>query len=104
MGRVWIFTKLLKEEILDPSKAIADGADVNAKDKVGVTPLTYATFKGAKEITELLITTGADVNAKDVDGRTPLHRAASYSHNEVAELLIAKGADVNAKMMMAKHC
>ena len=89
---------------MDPSKAIADRADVNAKDKVGVTPLTYATFKGAKEITELLITTGADVNAKDVDGRTPLHRAASYSHNEVAELLIAKGADVNAKMMMAKHC
>ena len=57
---------------MDPSKAIADGADVNAKDKVGVTPLTYATFKGAKEITELLITAGADVNAKNDDGETLL--------------------------------
>ena len=41
---------------------LASGADVNATDMIGRTPLHYA---ATKEITELLIANGADVNAKD---------------------------------------
>ena len=80
-------------------QAIADGADVNAKDDLlGETPLRHAAVKDHKEIAELLITKGADVNAKS-DGwdHTPLHFAAWFGHKEIAELLIAEGADVNAK-------
>ena len=76
---------------------LADGADVNAKDKYGLTPLHHAAWQGRNEIVELLIANGADVNAKDVDGGTPLHYAAWQGRNEIVELLIAKGADVNAK-------
>ena len=73
---------------------IANGADVNAKKKNGVTPLHYA---ANKEIAELLIAKSADVNAKDENGRTPLLIAVQIrSHMEVVELLIAKGGDVNA--------
>jgi len=75
-------------------QAIADGADVNAKDKHAVTPLHRAAFYGHKEIAELLISKGADVKAKNYGGYTPLHYAST---KEIAELLIAKGADVNAK-------
>ncbi|MDB4712759.1 ankyrin repeat domain-containing protein [bacterium] len=76
---------------------LADGADVNAKDKYGLTPLHHAAWQGRNEIVELLIANGADVNAKDVDGGTPLHEAASDGRKEVVELLIDNGADVNVK-------
>jgi ankyrin repeat protein len=70
---------------------LANGADVNAKDVSGLTPLH---FSANKETAELLIANGADVNAKDDDGVTPLHWAET---KEIVELLIAGGADVNAR-------
>jgi cytohesin len=76
---------------------LAAGADVNAKDDNGWTPLHYAAGNGHKEVAELLIAKDADVNAKTDIGRTPLHAAAYSGHKEIAELLIANGADVNAK-------
>jgi len=76
---------------------LAAGADVNAKDDNGWTPLHEAAWHGRKEIVELLIANGADVNPQDVNGWTPLHHAARNGHKEIAELLIAKGADVDAK-------
>ena len=45
-------------------QAIDDGADLNAKDNVNMTPLIYAINNSQKEIVELLIANGADVNAK----------------------------------------
>ena len=50
---------------------IAAGADVNAKNDNGATPLYSAALGGHKEIAELLIAKDADVNAKNVDGETP---------------------------------
>lgn len=73
---------------------IRGGADVNAKDELGRTPLYFA---GSKDVVEFLIANGADVNAKDPVGQTPLHFAARRGDKDVAELLIDKGADVNAK-------
>jgi len=73
---------------------LAAGADVNAKNRGGVTPLLMAADKGHKEIAELLISKGADVRRGYV---TPLHRAAYHGHKEIVELLIVAGADVNVK-------
>ena len=75
---------------------LAAGADVNAKDKYGRTPLHTAVDGDYKELIELLIAEGADVNANSKIG-TPLHSAATWGQKEIVELLIAAGADVNAK-------
>ena len=79
--------------IKEVKQAIADGADVNAKNG---TPIRYAAGNGQKDIVELLIGEGADVNLATTSGSTALHGAAVKGSTKTAELLIAAGADVNA--------
>ena len=76
---------------------IEAGADVNAKDNNGLTPLCFCAAKGHLDVARALIEAGADVNAKKDNGVTPLHMCAYYGHLEVSRALIEKGADVNAK-------
>ena len=78
---------------------LADGADVNVKDKDyrNETPLQYAAQEGHKKVAELLIANGANVNAKVFgNGETPLQYAVQEGRKEIVELLITNGADVNA--------
>lgn len=77
------------------------GADVNAKDDVGNTPLHRAVseqfhdqhLEKTSEIVELLIASGASVHAGSKFDWTPLHYAAS---GEAARILLQHGADPNA--------
>ncbi len=78
-------------------KMLSIGADVNAKDNDGTTPLHLASYEGHTEIVKLLLAHGADVNVKDEDVCTPLHWASSKGYTEVVKLLLEHGADVNIK-------
>jgi ankyrin repeat protein len=75
---------------------LASGADVNAPDDQGMTPLWVAAGNDRADIVRLLIERGADVNASGKRGRTPLHVAFHYGYAGIARLLIEKGADMNA--------
>jgi ankyrin repeat protein len=81
------------------SDLIVCGADVNAKNKHGLTPLHYASSEGHKDVCGLLLDHGADMIAKDREGLTPLHWASLsyYDRKDVCKLLLNHGADVNAK-------
>jgi cytohesin len=93
---ITIHRAVMRGDIKAVKQHLGDGADVNATDEVGFTPLHNAVTGGHKEIVELLITKGADVNAKNKRGDTPLYLAAWNGRKVIAELLIAKGVDVNA--------
>jgi ankyrin repeat protein len=85
---------------------LAEGANVNAKDDHGHTPLYTAAGQGHKEMVAFLIEHGAEVNSHPDDGswrgETPLFKAAKNNHKAVVELLLAKGADVNATDSMGR--
>jgi len=81
-------------------KLLAEGADVNARNRSGRTPLIYACAYGrvGPEVVETLLAAGADANATDRDaGRTPLIYACEHGRvgPEVVEALLAAGADPN---------
>lgn len=81
-------------------KLIAEGANVNAKDKEDITPLMFAVLNNFDRIVNILIQKGADVNARDNEGQTPLKTAImsldQRSAVKIAKELIKAGANVNA--------
>ncbi len=76
---------------------LARGADPNARDDQGRTPIFSAVLGGSVALLGLLLETKADVNARDERGATALHVAAEEVLPEAATLLIGRGADVNAQ-------
>jgi ankyrin repeat protein len=76
-------------------RLLDNGADVNARDAQGNTPLILASFYASPECVALLIEKGADVNTANKAGATALIRAAtSY---EKTRLFVAAGANVRVR-------
>lgn len=70
-----------------------EGADVNATDGGGISPLILAAAS-SDEAVEVLLAAGADTDIVSISDRTALIEAVNRSDN-AAEMLIAAGADVN---------
>ncbi|RKK92531.1 hypothetical protein BFJ68_g10744 [Fusarium oxysporum] len=74
------------------------GADLNARDKDGDTPLHHMVRFATLEVLSIFINQpGLDLNARDRSGKTPLHILASKSWFGPKKLtmLVEKGADIN---------
>ncbi len=89
---------------LDICRLLIDkGAQVEAKDRFGCTPLHYAAINGNVEIVRLLCDRGADVEARTTAGEwqpgyRSLHYAADFGHiSVVKELIEERNAEINAR-------
>ncbi|KAI0438491.1 hypothetical protein F4803DRAFT_91608 [Xylaria telfairii] len=87
----------VKEDYLAVAKLLVKaGANTEATNSNGLTPLSRAAQRNSFEIAELLIRAGANKEAMDVNGLTPLLWAVRHGSSEVAELLIKEGANKEA--------
>ena len=84
---------------------LSNGANVNAADAFGSTPLMNFSYGASHErlrttivsIVTVLLEAGANPNARGEDGNTALHAAASSNHCELVDLLLRHGADAHAR-------
>ncbi|MEA3276859.1 MAG: ankyrin repeat domain-containing protein [Pseudomonadota bacterium] len=71
---------------------IKRGADVDARNDAGASPLHLAVSEGHLLLAKRLIDQGADVNLPDGTGRTPLAMATSNDDRDIVTLLERFGA------------
>ncbi len=97
------FTPLHRAAIDDKADVarllIESGANVNAVDCLGRTPLSWAAGRICTEVLRVLaIAKGVEPNTQDLYGNTALHTAVYFSNIVGTELLLAaNGIDVNVQ-------
>lgn len=92
----------INEELLDGARAgdvarvtraLDQGADVNAGNRYKATALTFAADKGYIDVVKLLIERGADVNIQDTFYKArAIDMAGQNGHTAVVMLLLEKGS------------
>jgi len=87
---------------------LASGANPNAADSLGMTPLIRAAISGQAACAEALLAAGADASAADTyKGCTALHAAAQRGHIALVAALLAAGANPMALTLQKEtplHC
>ncbi|MHC4644707.1 MAG: ankyrin repeat domain-containing protein [Planctomycetota bacterium] len=93
----WGATPLLKATDLAVVKLLLrHGADFRVTNHRGYSVLHHAAYEGNMELAKLWIELGVDLEQLYAKGGTPLLCAASRDHNNVVELLLEKRAHIGA--------
>lgn len=76
--------------------ALDQGANIDARNSAGATPLLIATHHNHVDAAKVLIDAGADVNAKDRIHDSPYLYAGARGHNEILKMTLSHGADLKS--------
>jgi len=106
-GRTVLHKAVMNNNLPEINLFLAWGADPNAKDSLGYTPLHYAVSFGYFNIIKTLLYENAWVDTKANNGKTPLHLLSLIGKDfkltrNIAELLLRYGADPDAKDSLKK--
>jgi ankyrin repeat protein len=72
---------------------ISAGADPDAQDIFGVTPLLMGVKRNDVRSVDVLLTYGANINIQDVDGWTPVLLSVANNFHAILRLLLAREPD-----------
>jgi len=75
---------------------IGAGADIDAAQGDGTTPLHWAVYRLDVALVDALLEAGARVDVVNLYGASPLTEAVKAGHAELVERLLAAGADVDS--------
>jgi len=92
---LWVAAKA--NDVSELARLLAEGADIDARDARGYSPLMLAAYAGQREAFDYLLERGADPNSTDGAGNTVLMGVAFKGHLEMLERLLAAGADRHAR-------
>jgi ankyrin repeat protein len=77
--------------------ALQNGADVNAANDLGITPLMIASRHTDLTLFDVLVESGADVNQRNNAGATAIFIAVRNGNIQAVARLISAGADLTVK-------
>jgi ankyrin repeat protein len=75
---------------------IANGADVDAAQGDGTTPIHWASYRVDVDLVKRLLAKGAHADVRNNYGATPLDEAVKVGNVPVVKMLLEAGADANA--------
>lgn len=78
---------VLEENIQTVESLLSRGANINARDTEGQTPLIHAICKEKTSLVKLLLNRGADVEIEDEDGWTAIKYAEQLGNTQILSLL-----------------
>ena len=90
-----LFDSVRKRNIIGISRAVEEGADINAGNEWNTTPLMLAVHFGALNIVKALLENKADPNVINYRNETALRIACQKNAIDIINTLIDHGADVN---------
>lgn len=99
-GRKELHNAVIDRDVPKVQSLVASGADVNASDDNGWTPLHFAVQEGIFATVALLLDAGAHVDPQDSHGNTPLFKALfgfDGKDGSIIEVLLKKGANPDIK-------
>lgn len=88
-----LFDPIAREDLEGLEAALAAGADPNAGDRWGMTPLAKAVTRGRLELVACLLRHGARPDQGDDAGNSPLMQASARGQIDIAKALLEAGAD-----------
>lgn len=93
-----LHTAILEGQLEAVALLIDNGADLNARNYRGCTPLHVAVHHGDEEIVGLLLESAeVDIIADDDGGYTPLHTAIDMGNRYIIDMLVDRMCDEVAR-------
>lgn len=95
-GSTLLHTAVFENDLSFVTLLLQKGANINAQDKEGRTPLAIASYFGFETMVEHLLKKGANPLIRDEEGKTARHRAMNgwkgVVHGKVARIITEKEA------------